>query len=90
MSGKFVISDALPYLRWLDIGGHERFMKKVRKEIDEVAEGWLEDHKQKRSDPAGKLKSDEDFMDVMFSILTDVGKHDADTINKATSLVRIC
>ncbi|XP_022752262.1 cytochrome P450 CYP82D47-like [Durio zibethinus] len=89
LSGKFVISDALPYLRWLDIGGDERFMKKVRKELDDVAKGWLEDHKRKRSDAAGKSKSDEDFMDVMFSIVIDDGKHDADTINKATCLALI-
>ncbi|WRX30810.1 Cytochrome P450 - like 10 [Theobroma cacao] len=28
LSGKFVISDALPFLRWLDVGGDEKFMKK--------------------------------------------------------------
>ncbi|KAE8704173.1 putative Cytochrome P450 [Hibiscus syriacus] len=28
LSGKFVISDALPFLRWLDIGGDERLMNK--------------------------------------------------------------
>ncbi|XVF85205.1 hypothetical protein PTKIN_Ptkin17bG0099300 [Pterospermum kingtungense] len=89
LSGKFVISDALPFLRWMDIGGHERFLKKVRKEFDEVAEGWLEDHKRRRSDSAGKMKrpeDDEDFMDVMLSILNDTEKHDADTLNKASCL----
>ncbi|XVE55974.1 hypothetical protein DITRI_Ditri03aG0200400 [Diplodiscus trichospermus] len=89
LGGKFVISDALPYLRWLDIGGDERFMKKVRKELDEVAQGWLEDHKRKRSISADKLKDDEDFMDVMLSSPTDTGKHDADTVNKATCLTLI-
>ena len=89
LTGKFLISDALPYLRWLDIGGDEKFMKKVWRELDEVAEGWLQEHKRKRSD-SSKLKSDEDFMDVMLSILTDAGEHDADTINKASCLVRIC
>ncbi|XVE94791.1 hypothetical protein REPUB_Repub02eG0040000 [Reevesia pubescens] len=89
LSGKFVISDALPFLRWLDIGGDEKFMKKVRKELGEVAEGWLQDHKRKRSNSSGKLKGDEDFMDVMLSILTDAEKHDADTINKATCLALI-
>ncbi|XVE69972.1 hypothetical protein DITRI_Ditri10aG0034000 [Diplodiscus trichospermus] len=84
LSGKFVISDALPYLRWLDIGGDERFMKKVKKELNEVAEGWLQDHKRNKSD-SSKLKN-EDFMDVMLSSLTDYGKHDADTLNKATSM----
>ncbi|XVE94795.1 hypothetical protein REPUB_Repub02eG0040200 [Reevesia pubescens] len=86
LSGKVVISDALPFLRWLDMGGDEKFMKKVRKELGEVAEGWLQDHKRKRSNSSGKLKGDEDFMDVMLSILTDAEKHDADTINKATCL----
>ncbi|EOY14638.1 Cytochrome P450 [Theobroma cacao] len=87
LSGKFVISDALPFLKWLDIGGDERFMKKVTKELDEVAEGWLQDHKRMKA--SGNQESDQDFMDVMFSILSDVGKHDADTINKATCLAMI-
>ncbi|MBA0759630.1 hypothetical protein Gotri_022484, partial [Gossypium trilobum] len=88
LSGKFVVSDALPYLRWFDIGGDERLMKKVRKELDEVGEGWLKDHKGKRS--SDKLNnSNDDFMDVMLSIATDTEKHDADTINKATCLALI-
>ncbi|KAK6245329.1 hypothetical protein SCA6_008419 [Theobroma cacao] len=35
-SGKFVVSDALPFLRWLDIGGEEKFMKKIAKELDQI------------------------------------------------------
>ncbi|KAK9218465.1 hypothetical protein WN943_007102 [Citrus x changshan-huyou] len=34
MSGKFLASDALPFMRWLDIGGDERSMKKIAKELD--------------------------------------------------------
>ncbi|GMJ02644.1 cytochrome P450, family 82, subfamily C, polypeptide 4 [Hibiscus trionum] len=87
LSGKFVISDALPYLRWLDIGGDERLMKKVRKELDDVAQGWLEEHKRNRSsDSSNNSSSDSDFMDVMLSMATETEKHDADTINKATCL----
>ncbi|KAK9214977.1 hypothetical protein WN944_006980 [Citrus x changshan-huyou] len=40
MSGKFVVSDALPFLRWLDIGGDERSMKKTAEELDIVVQGW--------------------------------------------------
>ncbi|XVF69540.1 hypothetical protein PTKIN_Ptkin11bG0090200 [Pterospermum kingtungense] len=69
-------------------GGQERLMKKVMKELDEVAEGWLRYHKRKRSD-SGELMRDEDFMDVMLSILTDGQNHDVDTINKATCLALI-
>ncbi|OMO74971.1 Cytochrome P450 [Corchorus olitorius] len=85
LSGKFVISDALPYLKWLDIGGDVKFMNKVKKELDEVAGGWLQDHKRNRAS-GSELKGDADFMDVMLSILSDGEKHDADTINKATCL----
>ncbi|MBA0809955.1 hypothetical protein Gohar_001981 [Gossypium harknessii] len=50
LSGKFIISDALPYLRWLDIGGDLKLMKKVGKDLDQVAEEWLREHKEKRAE----------------------------------------
>ncbi|EOY14636.1 Cytochrome P450, putative [Theobroma cacao] len=87
LSGKFVVSDALPFLRWLDIGGEEKFMKKIAKELDQVVEGWLQEHKHKRA--ANEANSEEDFMGVMLSILRDAEEHDADTVNKATSLALI-
>jgi hypothetical protein len=31
--GMFVVSDTIPYLGWLDLGGHEKGMKKVAKDI---------------------------------------------------------
>ncbi|GMI64961.1 cytochrome P450, family 82, subfamily C, polypeptide 4 [Hibiscus trionum] len=89
LSGKFVISDALPYLRWLDIGGDERLIKKVRKELDQVAQGWLQDHKRKRSSSDSSNNTNQDFMDVMLSIAAETEKHDVDTINKATCLAMI-
>ncbi|KAB1220494.1 Cytochrome P450 82A4 [Morella rubra] len=33
LSGEFVVSDALPYLRWLDLGGYERVIKKTANEF---------------------------------------------------------
>ncbi|KAJ0504770.1 putative cytochrome P450 [Helianthus annuus] len=47
--GAFVPSDAIPWLRWLDLGGYEKKMKKTALEIDIVVNGWLEDHKKKMS-----------------------------------------
>ncbi|KAE8674044.1 putative Cytochrome P450 [Hibiscus syriacus] len=87
MSGKFVVSDALPFLRWLDIGGDEKFMRKIAEESDRVVDGWLREHKQKRVEDGAN--SEKDFMGVMLSLLRDAEEHDADTINKATSLVLI-
>ena len=87
--GLFVVSDAIPCLGWLDFGGHEKAMKKTAKELDSIFGEWLEEHKQKRA--SCESKGPQDFMDVMLSVLDgkDLGGFDADTINKATSMVRI-
>ena len=88
--GLFVVSDAIPFLGWLDIGGHERAMKKTAKELDGFLGEWLEEHKRKRAS-GGVARGEQDFMDVMLSILDGkaLAGYDADTIIKATSLVRI-
>ncbi|PPR90378.1 hypothetical protein GOBAR_AA30302 [Gossypium barbadense] len=83
LSGKFLISDALPFLRWLDIGGDLKCMKKTAKQLDQVVQGWLREQKQKRAE--NKANGEEDFMGVMLSIPSDGEEHHADTINKATS-----
>ena len=91
MSGKFVVSDALPFLRWLDIGCDERSMKKIARESDIVVQGWLEEHKSKRDSQEMK-KEEEDFMNVMLSILGDAEQYagrDVDRINKAICLVSL-
>ncbi|GAY66343.1 hypothetical protein CUMW_248000 [Citrus unshiu] len=91
MSGKFVVSDALPFLRWLDIGCDERSMKKIARESDIVVQGWLEEHKSKRDSQEMK-KEEEDFMNVMLSILGDAEQYagrDVDRINKAICLALI-
>ncbi|KAL9244172.1 hypothetical protein vseg_017976 [Gypsophila vaccaria] len=89
--GTFIIGDALPFLRWLDFGGEEKAMRRVFREIDEIIESWLDEHKKNRYDE--KSTKDEDFMDVMLSILdhdaTKDCNYDADTINKATCLMMI-
>ncbi|KAJ6400151.1 hypothetical protein OIU84_015743 [Salix udensis] len=86
--GMFVVSDALPFLRWMDLGGVEKAMKRTAKNIDHVAEKWLEEHKQKKA--SGTAKREEDFMDLMLSVLDDAeefSNRNTDTINKATCLV---
>ncbi|KAK2660435.1 hypothetical protein Ddye_006968 [Dipteronia dyeriana] len=89
LTGAFVLADAVPFLRWLDLGGYEKAMKKTWKEIDRLLEGWLKEHKHKRIWGQNKFKSEHDFMDMMLSILEDAEElpdYDADTINKATCL----
>lgn len=85
------MADAVPFLRWFDLGGHEKAMKKTAKELDHVLERWLEEHKRKRNSATSTCEPD-DFMDMMLSLLDDSiqefrGYTTADTINKATCLV---
>ncbi|KAL8124819.1 cytochrome P450 CYP82D47-like [Apium graveolens] len=85
--GAFLFSDFIPFLKWLDSKAHERDMKKAAQELDDFIQVWLEEHKQRRL-VRGEEQGDEDFMDVMLTILKDaeIAGFDADTINKATSL----
>ncbi|CAI0393242.1 unnamed protein product [Linum tenue] len=78
LSGVFVASDALPWLEWLDLGGHVAAMKRSAKVIDEVVGKWLEEHverrrrrREDRSEEGGDVDGDSDFMDVMLSSLAD-------------------
>ncbi|XP_062010994.1 cytochrome P450 CYP82D47-like [Rosa rugosa] len=93
--GLLAVGDALPYLQWLDLGGHEKGMKKTAKKIDAIIGGWLEEHKRRKSLKAyggdAKGDDDQDFMDAMISALegVDFGGYDADTVNKATCLMLI-
>lgn len=88
--GVFVLSDTIPFLEWLDINGYKRAMNRTAKKMDTMIEKLLEEHKQKRL-LGGEEKEEQDFMDVMLTILGDskISGFDADTINKATCLVSI-
>ncbi|XP_023764426.1 cytochrome P450 CYP82D47 [Lactuca sativa] len=87
--GLFVVGDTLPFLGWLDLGGHEKAMKKVAYEIDVMGEKWLDEHRRKRD--SGEAFEEKDFMDVMISTVEKggFGNYDADTIIKSTCMVLI-
>ncbi|KAH6765421.1 cytochrome P450 [Perilla frutescens var. hirtella] len=93
--GVFVLSDAIPSLAWLDLQGHERNMKRLGKELDDIVGEWLEEHKEKRKTTKYKStvvdddeEEEEDFMDAMLKIMegADFPQFEADTITKATCL----
>lgn len=92
LGGAFVPADALPFLRCLDIGGYEKAIKKVAKEIDHVAQAWLDEHRAKRLSEQEKENNYKDFMDVMLGIFetkqNNPTQPEADTIIKATCMVR--
>jgi cytochrome P450 len=91
LMGVVTVADAIPFLRWLDLGGYENKMKKTAKKLDDMLQGWLDEHKQRRSSSeATEAETEKDFMDVMLDILAggtnEALSFDADIINKATCL----
>ena len=91
LMGIFVISDALPFLGWLDLRGHEKALKKNTKEMDSILGGWLEEHRQRRVSGEVKANGEQDFIDVMLSLQEEgqlaTFQYDADTSIKSTCLV---
>ncbi|XP_048130776.1 cytochrome P450 CYP82D47-like isoform X2 [Rhodamnia argentea] len=88
--GMFLAADALPFLRWLDLGGHVKAMKRTAEELEKILGGWLEERKSNSKD-SGETNGERDFMDVMLSVLNDeeIGGYDSDTIIKSTCLAMI-
>ncbi|KAK9073336.1 hypothetical protein SSX86_007660 [Deinandra increscens subsp. villosa] len=99
--GIFVVSDAIPFLWWLDLQGYEKQMKKTARDLDLVLGGWLDEHREKRRRRSlldhvkqnGEGEGVKDFIDVMLSLedqgqLSDI-EHDSDTSIKSTCLALI-
>ncbi|XP_031505716.1 cytochrome P450 82A1, partial [Nymphaea colorata] len=83
--GTFTLSDAIPWLGWLDLSGHLQAMKRVHQKMDEVASAWLAEHRRKESSGAGE---ESDLMDVLIKELKDghlSENHQTDAIIKATA-----
>ncbi|KAK7310883.1 hypothetical protein RJT34_08661 [Clitoria ternatea] len=88
LSGSFVVSDAVPYLRWLDLDGKQKEMKRTAKELDGFIQNWLQQHKSN----AGEWKGKHDFMDVLLTLAHEgenFDGRDANTTIKATCLALI-
>ncbi|GKB72065.1 cytochrome P450 CYP82D47-like protein [Tanacetum coccineum] len=60
----FVVSDFLPYVKCLDLGGYQKEMKKTAKEMDNIFEGWLQEHRKQRESQEHNEGKD-DFMDIL-------------------------
>ncbi|KAL8230884.1 hypothetical protein R6Q57_000662 [Mikania cordata] len=91
--GTFVVSDFMPYLKFLDLGGHVKGMKLVAKGMDDIIEDWLHEHK-KRRQLGEQNEANHDYMDALISIIESASEdeypgYDNDTLVKASSLVMI-
>ncbi|KAI3684781.1 hypothetical protein L6452_34007 [Arctium lappa] len=87
--GRFVVADTFPFLGWLDLGGHEKTMKRVATELDSMVGKWLDEHRRKRA--SDETSREKDFIDVMMSVVEDDPStdYDADTIIKANCMTLI-
>nr|GMC54488.1 cytochrome P450 CYP82D47-like [Ipomoea batatas] len=87
--GETLVSDFIPWLRWMDLGGYEKAMRKTAEEMDCAADRWLKEHRTKRN---LKSKEEEDFMDAMLSLFDGPSNQshplgfDTDVIIKSTCL----
>ncbi|XP_030446471.1 cytochrome P450 CYP82D47-like [Syzygium oleosum] len=89
LAGQFLMADVVPFLEWLDVGGHQKAMKRTAKEMDGILQEWLEELRQKEEeDSSGGVNVEQDFMDVLLSVRVESKPEDvdADTINKATTM----
>lgn len=99
LAGLFVMADAVPFMEWLDVGGHQKAMTRTAKEMDSIFQEWLEEHRQKKKKEEEEETSlggvnvdfEQDFMDVLLSVLDESKAEDvdADTINKATTMTLV-
>ncbi|KAF2292562.1 hypothetical protein GH714_025593 [Hevea brasiliensis] len=67
----FVPSDLIPSLWWMNFLGPVKTMKRLSKEYDSLMESWINEHKLKRLKMGDSESMEEDFIDVMLSVLED-------------------
>ncbi|XP_034681202.1 xanthotoxin 5-hydroxylase CYP82C2-like [Vitis riparia] len=90
LMGQFMVSDAVPFLGWLDtVRGYTAKMKGTARQLDQVIGRWVEEHRQKRL--SGSInEAEQDFIHAMLSVIDDAQfsahDHDHDTVIKATCL----
>ncbi|KAK1433526.1 hypothetical protein QVD17_10437 [Tagetes erecta] len=88
--GTFVVSDFIPFLNAFDLGGYKKKMKMAGKDMDDILEGWLKEHKREKE--LGKQhEGNQVFIDVMITRLKDASEdvfpgYDHDTVIKASCL----
>lgn len=91
LAGLFLVSDAVPFLGWLDVVmGRISNIKKTAKELDLVLGSLVNEHRRWRLRKS--IKGEQDFIDVMLSVMDDgnIPTQEADTTIKATRLVCSC
>ncbi|KAL4180379.1 hypothetical protein AMTRI_Chr13g124930 [Amborella trichopoda] len=64
LAAVFDITDAIPFLRWVGIGGYKGEMERVARELGEMFESWVEDRRHEKS-------NGHDFLDVLMETVKE-------------------
>ncbi|RZC91027.1 hypothetical protein C5167_028859 [Papaver somniferum] len=70
----FGIQDYLPYLRWLDLDGHENIIRKAMGVVNKYHDPIIEERIRQWSNGSTKNKVPEDLLDVLISLKDKQGK----------------
>ncbi|KAI3921684.1 hypothetical protein MKW92_049173 [Papaver armeniacum] len=70
----FAVQDYLPYLRWLDLDGHEKVVKRALGVVNKYHDPIIEERIRQRSNRTMKNKVPEDLLDVLISLKDKHGK----------------
>ncbi|KAL5979338.1 hypothetical protein ACLOJK_019236 [Asimina triloba] len=79
--GAFVPSDVFPFLKWWEVKGYKKEMRRVFHTLDALLSKWLEEHRE--------TMGDQDFLDVLISHIdaSHSTDYDVDTMIKVTALI---
>ncbi|MCE3050381.1 hypothetical protein HAX54_047081 [Datura stramonium] len=95
VSGQIVLYDAVPFklFKYLDFQGHVKSMKRIFKDLDEILQGWLDEHIIRKENIVDEDDNIQDFIDAMLMV-TDRDDFKAygysqSTVIKATMLSMI-
>ncbi|RZC89088.1 hypothetical protein C5167_030782 [Papaver somniferum] len=69
----FGIQDYLPYLRWLDLDGHEKIVKRAMGVVNKYHDPIIEERIQQWSNGGMENKLPEDLLDVLISLKDEHG-----------------
>lgn len=69
LAGEFVLGDFVPALKWLDVGGVVRSMKRLAWQFDQLLDKFIREHKEQ--DGSAPAEQHQDFLSVLLRLKED-------------------
>ncbi|GLJ52525.1 hypothetical protein SUGI_1117870 [Cryptomeria japonica] len=86
LHGSINVGDYIPWLKWFDLQGYEKAMKRVQEKLDLYMQRILEKHRERGLKEGGEM---EDFVDVLIAQAEENAQAipDKDEFIKATTII---